>query len=281
MAAPGGPEPVVAPETLPGQVPQFLPWLLNTPPLSAEPLSAAEQRALQEIQKMVALPSIPDSMLPRASALVPQLIALLRQADLPLPAVAERVSRDAVLTAELMRLASSPYYRAQGEVGNLLDAITLMGSGGVQRVIARVVLKPIFQGASGLQVPGSAERMWAHSQALARHAAALAESAGQPSFDAYLVGLLHNTGWKVVFGALSQAGIALSHPPSDSFAGRASELAHRLFGHVAHAWAITPAFTTFAADARDKGLAASAHPLAPVLRSAHLQSMTETLSGTS
>jgi HD-like signal output (HDOD) protein len=230
---------------------------------------------MAEIQKTLALPKIPDNLLPRASALVPQLIALLRQTALPLPAIAERVAKDARLSAEVMRLASSPYYRAQGDVLNMQQAITLIGSGGLQRVIARVVLKPIFQGDMGLQVAGAAERMWEHSESLAQHTAALAEPAGQLAFDAYLTGLLHDTGWKVAFCALERAGITLEFPTSERFASALSEQAHRLFGHVTHGWAIAPGFTAFAADARDNGLAASTHPMAGALRAAQVSCMHE------
>ena len=88
-------------------------------------------------------------MLPRAAALIPQLLAMLRQSDLPVPAIAERLSKDAVLTAEVMRLASSPFYRAQGCVNDLARAISLIGMRGLNTVISRVVLKPIYDAAPG------------------------------------------------------------------------------------------------------------------------------------
>ena len=255
--------------------PQFLPWLLNTAPLTAGPLSAQEQGALAEIQKTLALPAIPDNLLPRASALVPQLIALLRQTSLPLPAIAERVAKDARLSAEVMRLASSPFYRSQGDVANIQQAITLIGSGGLQRVIARVVLKPIFQGNKALLAGEAAERMWEHSESLAENCVARAEAAGQLAFDAYLVGLLYNTGWKVAFCALERAGIALDFPVSDLFDRAMAEQVHRLFGHATQGWGITPGFTVFATVARDNGLSASTHPMAGVLRTAQVSCMND------
>jgi hypothetical protein len=270
---PHGPNGSAADSTV--EPPNFLPWLLNTAPLTEAALSPVEQHALAEIQKTLALPTIPENLLPRASALVPQLIALLRQTSLPLPAIAERVAKDTRLSAEVMRLASSPYYRTQGDVANIQQAITLIGSGGLQTVIARVVLKPIFQGDMGLQVAGAVERMWEHSELLAQHTAALAQPAGQLAFDAYLAGLLHDTGWKVAFCALERAGITLEFPVSDRFANAMSEQVHRLFGHVTQGWAITPGFTAFAADARHKGLAASTHPMAGVLRAAQVKCMNE------
>jgi hypothetical protein len=263
----------------PTPTPHLLPWLLNSAPLTELPLSGAEQAALAEIQRTLALKKLPDNLLPRASALVPQLIALLRQTELPLASITERVARDAALSAEVMRLASSPFYRAQGELSDLQQAITLIGAAGLQTVIARVVLRPIFHDASTGPSAGTAQRIWEHSQATARHAAALALPVGQPSLDAYLAGLLHNSGWKVAFHVLERAGIAIDAAPSQAFAQALTEHAHGLFGQAAQSWEITPGFTAFASDARANGLASSTHPLAPVLRAAQQHSMHETVGG--
>ena len=95
------------------------PWLFDCAPLTDAPLSEAERAALDTLSRTLALPALPDNLLPRAAALIPQLIALVRQTDLPTPAIAERIGKDAVLTAEVLRLASSPYYRVQGDVNDL------------------------------------------------------------------------------------------------------------------------------------------------------------------
>ena len=220
----------------------YLSWLLDTGPVRDEPMSAEEQDALGEIQSTLALPKIPDTMLPRASVLVPQLIALLRETTLPLNAVCERVTRDPNLTVEVMRLANSPFYRSQGDIGNLAQAITLIGTAGLQTVIARVVLKPIIQGSTSAHLKNAEARMWNYSEILAGHTAKLAIAAGQPSLDGYLVGLLHNTGWKLGFSSVERAGITLETPTSAAFANAMANEAHRLFGMAGSSWTITPGF---------------------------------------
>ncbi len=253
----------------------FLPWIPGIPCLRDEALSSAEQCALDEVQKLIELANIPDSMLPRAAELVPQLIGMLREAQLPLQAMAERVNKDGVLAAEVMRLASSPFYRSQGNVVDTVQAIQLIGSMGLQTVIARVVLKPIYRSAASAMGANVSARLWEHSEALARHMAALAQSAGQDAFDGYLVGMLHNTGWKVALGAIERAGIALDSQPSAAFASALVEQIHRLFGHAAQRWKITPGFVAFVDDARHHGLAGGAHALVLVLQQAQLRCMEE------
>ena len=273
------PPPTVAPQdaepapAIPS--PALLSWLLDCAPATDTPISLAEHHALDALDKTLALPELPDNLLPRAAALIPQLIALLRQTSLSTSAIAERISRDPVLAAEVMRLASSPYYRVQGEVRDLQQAIMLIGLQGLQTVIARVVLKPIYRAAPGPLSARAALRMWDHSEALARHTAILAGPAGESVFDAYLAGMLHDTGWTVALCVLDRSALLFAMPPSIAFTQQMTERAHRLFGLAAKRWEITPGFIALAEDARHNGLAASTHRLTSVLQWAQQRSMEE------
>ncbi|MBC7704060.1 MAG: HDOD domain-containing protein [Rhodoferax sp.] len=253
----------------------LLSWMLACAPATDTPIAPAEQHALDALDKTLTLPELPDNLLPRAAALIPQLIALVRQTALPANAIAERISRDPLLSAEVMRLASSPYYRAHGDVNDLEQAIVLIGLQGLQTVITRVVLKPIYQAAPGPLSARVAPRMWEHSEALARATAILAVSAGEPVFDAYLAGLLHNTGWTVALRVLDRSALSFGMPPSIAFAQQMAERAHRLFGLAAKHWDITPGFVALAEDARCNGLVGSAHPLVSVLQRAQQRSLEE------
>lgn len=250
------------------QAPPFLPWMSGTPTLGSAALSLDEARMLEALHALLALPTIPDNLLPRAAELVPQLIGMLRETQLPLQAMAERINKDAVLTAEVMRLANSPYYRAQGQVVDTVQALRLVGAMGLQTVIARVVLKPIYRSSAAAMGPEIAARLWEHSEALARHTAALAEDSGLSALDGFLVGMLHNTGWTLALGAIARAGLVPDAAPSAAFVSALAEQVHRLFGHAAQRWAISPGFTAFARDARDNGLAGATHAMAPVLQKA-------------
>jgi HD-like signal output (HDOD) protein len=183
-------------------------------------------------------------------------------------ALAQRVAKDVQLTAEVMRLAGSPFYRAQGAVTDLGQAITLIGVSGLNTVIARVVLKPIYEGAPGPLSARAAPRLWEHADVLASHTSAQAAQAGASAFDGALAGLLHGCGTAVALRLIDRSGAALSMPPSAAFAAAVGERAHRLFGLAAQRWNITPAFSALAADARGVPLAASADALATALRRA-------------
>ena len=268
--------PPVAPPKLEGQ--SVLAWLLGCEALTDTPITPIERSALDAIAQTLAEPHTADDLLPRAAALIPQLIALLRQTDLPTAAIAERIGRDAVLAAEVMRLASSPYYRVQGDVTNLEQAIDLIGLRGLQTVIARVVLKPIYHAVPGPLSARAGARMWDYSEALARHIAILSGPAGESVFDAYLAGMLHGTGWTVAFSTIDRAGLNVPLPPSQAFGAELAEQAHRLFGQAAQRWDITAGFTALGQDARRHGLAAATHPLAKLLVQAQQPCLDELVS---
>ena len=262
---------VVTPPSLPSDAEPIplLTWLLGCPPAPmGTPLSPAEQQALTALDSTLALPTLPGDLLPRAASLVPQMIAMLRQSDLPVPALAQRVAKDALLTAEVMRLASSPFYRAQGTVTDLGQAITLIGVTGLNTVIARVVLKPIFETALGPLSARAAPRLWEHADGLAYHTALLAGQAGESPFDGTLAGLLYGCGHTMALRIIDRSGVAVPLPPSLPFADAFAVRAHRLFGSAAQRWSITPGFSALATDARTVSLAASSNALACALQQA-------------
>jgi HD-like signal output (HDOD) protein len=232
------------------------------------PLADTERRALKALDQTLSLPALPEDLLPRAAALIPPLLALLRQTDLPVPELAERVSRDVVLTAEVLRVASSPYYRAQGAVASLAQAISLIGIQGLQAVFARVVLKPMYKAPPGPLSALAAPRLWDYPEALAGHTATLAGQAGQPAFDGYLAGLLHSSGWSIALRVLDRADFTPPQPPSAAFVDACAGRAHHFFGQAALRWNITPGFQSVGADARDHPLHDSRHPLVVALRQA-------------
>jgi hypothetical protein len=255
------------------QRPLLLPWLLGSADAVERPLSAPESAALAALDAVLALPALPDELLPRAASLMPQLLAMLRQTDLPVHALAQQVSKDVVLAAEVLRTARSPYYRARGEVADLTEAIRLIGESGVQSVIARVLLRPIFEPPPGTLGQRVALRLWEHAERMAGHAADEARAGGLRAFDGYIAGLLHDAGWTIAARAIDRAGVVLDGAPSVAFSQECDQRAHRLFGMAGRNWAITAAFQALCTDARRQPLDTSADPLAAVLGRAQVRAI--------
>lgn len=245
----------------------FVSWLLDAAPSS--PGAAPDLgRCLAAVDEVLAAPRLPSELLPRASAVVPQVIAMLKQEDLAIPALAEQVSKDISLMAEVLRVAASPFYGQHHEVVDLRHAIRVIGVSGVNAAIARVVLKPIYQGQTGTLSTRTAARLWRHADTLAQHAAREAQRAGQPMFDGFLAGLLIDSGWTVLFRVLDRTHQTLDPAPTAEQAVLLEQRAFALFGLAAQGWAITPGFSALAAEARICALARAKHPLAGAIRAA-------------
>ena len=253
----------------------FLPWLFDTRDPQQPGITDIERQALQAIDRVLAQPALPLELLPRAANVVPQLIAMLRQDDLPVHVLAERIGKDPALAAEVLRMAGTSFYSQAGPVQDLPQAIQRLGVEGLQMAISRVVLRPLYQARSGSLTAVVAPRLWSHADVLSRHSAQAARGAGQSAFDGYLVGLLHDTGWTVLFHALQRAGLSSLGACSVEGAAGLEQRAHRLFGLAAGSWRITPSFTAFAVDAQRTDLAVSSDPLSAVLRAAQGPCMVE------
>lgn len=247
--------------------PGFVNWLLAAPaPAAGSPFDLG--RALSALDAVLARPKLPADLLPRASSVVPQLIAMLQKDGLAVAQLADRISRDVLLMTEVLRLASSPLYRGQGEIVDLRHAIAVVGVSGVNSAIARVVLKPIFQGATGALSARAAPRLVSHADALAQHAAREAQRAGLPLFDGFLAGLLYDSGWTVLCRVLDRDGLAIDGELDPAQGAALASRAHGLFGLAAQGWDITPGFGAFAGEARLRPLAEARVALAAAVRTA-------------
>lgn len=265
--------PASAPETA-AFGPPLLCWLLDVP-APATTLVAHEVQALGALDLILAQASLPSDLLPRAANVVPQLIAMLRQDDLPVAALAERISKDPPLAAEVLRMAGTAFFvGGRAPAQDLPQAIQVLGIEGLHMAISRVLLRPLYRGQSGSLGTATA-RLWEHADTLSRHCALSARDHGVSSFDGYLAGLLHDTGWMVLFHALQRAGLSDLKPLSLEGVQAFEQRAHRLFALAAERWQITPAFSAFVADAGSTRLEQSDDPMARALRAAQGPCMAE------
>jgi len=242
----------------------FVTWLLGAAARAEAGLRREEQDALAQIDALLGDGPGVAAMLPRAPAVIPQLLGALRHRDQSLTALVERVSKDLLLVAEVMRLSRSARYARHGVVRDLPQAIALLGESGLRSAIARVVLRPLLQSGSGWLAAAVGERLWDHTEHKARACAAKAAAAGLDPFDGYMAGMLHSAGWTVMLRRLD-ACPQLALPCSDDFMDALAARRDRLFGKAVGAWQVTPAITALAAEAAAAGLGAAGSSLARVL----------------
>ncbi len=229
-------------------------WLIDSPiSVRAQP-GGRERRALQRLDHIAADPASHYGLLPRAAAVVPQLMARLRDASASSSQLTQFVARDVTLVAEVVRTANSPYYRRGGAVVELHHAIRAIGVVGLQSAIARSLLKPVFQANGGDLVTRSAKRLWKHTEFKAQLCAALARIEGIDPFEGYLAGLVHDAVWSAVLRALD--GVQSADPWSfnPSIVMALGLRRDHLFEIIAKHWKLSQGLTDLASDVARRGL---------------------------
>ena len=136
---------------------------------------------------------------PRRPQLLPQLMRAANGPDASLDAIARIIGQDPALSANLLRIANSPFYRVQARpVESLARATALLGLDGLRPVIAAALVQPVMRTGEGVfgRFPPV---VWEHTQLAAAAAADLARGEGpDDAFAAQLLGLLQGLGAIIV-----------------------------------------------------------------------------------
>jgi HD-like signal output (HDOD) protein len=254
---------------------RFAQWLFGLPlaPLRIEAAPPADRvaRLLEQLDHVIASVSLRAGMLPRAPHVVPQLMKALRDERYSSVDVAERISKDLVLTAEVIRSATSAFQRDDETDIDLARAVAVIGTQGLRRAIASVVLRPIFDARGDSLSARAAGQIWKDADRKARLCTALATQSNLDPFDGYLAGLLHNTGWSAALRAIDGFAEPQLGPHELAHPAVLPELLKRrdaLFGALVQPWQLGRGLGEMAGDVGRHGLAAAASPLGAALRTA-------------
>ncbi|MGE3164227.1 MAG: HDOD domain-containing protein [Planctomycetota bacterium] len=107
--------------------------------------------------------------------------------------VAQLIVRDIAIAERVLKLANSAYYGFQKRIGNLTQAVVLLGFQAVRNLLLTVSVIETFRPSSDddFDYP----RFWGHSVATAIVSTGLARKARLPDADeVYVAGLLHDVG---------------------------------------------------------------------------------------
>jgi HD-like signal output (HDOD) protein len=244
-----------------------LSWLLDGPPPLQTPPGAHEKLLLQGLDHQLATSRLSVDLLPRAAAVIPQLLALMRQEAPQRSAIVQQVLKDLLLTAEVLRVARSPFYGAQ-PVDTIETALDRIGTTGLHAAMARVLLKPVFQAQGESLTARAAPRLWQRAEYKSMLCADLMARDGGDRFEGFLAGLLHDTGWLALLRLIDRAGLHPELPLSRALDLALDRRKDRLFGRLVAEWDLSPALTTLAKQMQAAPMSSVALPLAEALRTA-------------
>lgn len=131
-------------------------------------------------------------------AVVLEALNQLSRPDVNLRQVSDVIGQDAVITARMMSIANSVYYRRGAAVHRLSDALVRLGISMVKEVLLTAsVLSVMDRSLKGYQLDRG--QLWRHSVATGIGAKLLAQHINYPyREEAYIAGLLHDIG-KLIF----------------------------------------------------------------------------------
>jgi len=253
--------------------PAFYRWL--TRPGAGVPVAGSERLLLDELSRLTESPGAGAHLIPRVPAVVPQLLASLRDDSMSTAALSAILAQDVVLVGEVIRGANSPYYRSSVPIKTIESALMLLGQNGMRLLLARVAFRPVISTQSGHMARLAAPQIWRHSEKCATAASLLAPGLQANPFEAYLAGLMHNVGLIIalrLFDQLYPNGVL---PQSPQFYAALADHARTLSARIAAMWEFPAAIATAIAHAGQPGLSALARTLATADRLAKLRMLAD------
>ncbi len=241
-------------------------WLLQCQqPLCNGTPSAHERAVTEALQRMLDAPKLPESLIPRASAVLPQLLRSLRQEEPSRLEWVDKVSKDQLLMAEVLRMARSVHFRTREPVQSLDGALSLIGQQGLKAAIARVVLKPVLTSDSQLLTGRASRRAWMANEAIGTRCASHLQAQGMDWFEGFLAGTLWGVGRTAVLRTLDLAPLDLPAPWTPELDATLDASAHRLFGRLVSGWDMTPLLNEAALEFIHATAPPELHPLCAAL----------------
>jgi putative nucleotidyltransferase with HDIG domain len=174
--------------------------LADGAPVEPKTEQEKEERATEESVVHEFVESVREDLhankiyLPTLPALALEALLIINDVDSSAGDLQKVISRDAALTARLIRYANSPLYRGLNTITTIKPAITRIGFQRVKNAVYAVSMKEVFR-TSVKEIERRMDRLWAHSVKVGAQAAILAKK--QPGLDAdvaLVAGLVHDIG---------------------------------------------------------------------------------------
>lgn len=140
-----------------------------------------------------ALPAIPK--------IVHELIDSFNNESIVIEEITDKLSKDPVLSARLLRLANSAYYHVSRTVGTVDDAVMMLGFVTVRTLVISSGLTRSFKAMPGIHLPD----FWRYSTHTAATARWLAKQTQQNTDQAFTLGLMHAIGQLVMHAGMPEA----------------------------------------------------------------------------
>ncbi len=159
------------------------------------PLNSIAEMHLEELSDIIAkeikfLPQFPEKLT--------ELQKVLSSKEIDFSKVAGVIQSDILLTAELLKIVNSAQYMLPQKVGNIMNAISLIGIKGLKNLIYSYGVQNIM-----IKHYGQLDELWTHSYLCASYAYNIAKKYKMKDImdDAYISGILHDIGKIIIYNS--------------------------------------------------------------------------------
>jgi HD-like signal output (HDOD) protein len=174
-------------------------------PCEPDALKAAILRAF-ELEKSLQNPKLRElaarmDSLPSVPSLYTKIVQKLRDPEVGLDEIGQIIGQDLAMTAKILKLVNSSFFGLRRRVSNPTEAVSFIGLDTMKSLVLCIHAFSQFDHATLGNF--SIEQMWTHSQetgSLAKQIARLEQADTQTIDEAFVAGLLHDTG-KLILAA--------------------------------------------------------------------------------
>ena len=196
-------------------------------------MSKHERQLLAGIEKEFLRHSNVQEHLPRMPDVIPRVMQAMRDSNVNVENLDSLLSKDIVLSGELVRLSNSAYYGRGREVQSLDDAIVSIGFEGLRKMLVSVMMKPILE--DGSQAKQADLKLWSTSMSIAMTSDAIAARMRINRFHAYIVTVMSQAGMSILLRFVNK------HLDCDTvstdFVDALNLFSVRLSAHISKCWA--------------------------------------------
>jgi len=156
--------------------------------------------------------------------------------------IAQLIKTDAAITAKLLSIANSNFYRGLTRIDNLNDALMRIGLKEARRYVLAMVNRNAYRGGRSITAQ-YAESTWQHSLATATATRMIAEVLKLPSPDKfYTLGLMHEIGVSVILAAVDEAGKKGADVTTELICELVHDLHEEVGAYIARRWRMPEEF---------------------------------------
>jgi HD-like signal output (HDOD) protein len=197
-----------------------------------------ERRVMKRVDRLSGKAADIAALVPRVPRVIPGLMQSFSDETRSGDQLAAEISRDAMLLGNVLRFANSPYYGRREPVTSIEHALLLAGRDGLRALTARAIFRPLLKGHTDHFNKLAGPHLWQQAERCAAACEYLARRNGMPVFDAFVAGLIHKAGYRLVARVLGEEYQGGDAPRSAVFRDWLIERMPVLSWRVAREWGL-------------------------------------------